>query len=194
MNQGQTYKEAHGNTGLALFLSGFAALEAVVELRGCGVPFSSMSAGALAIFVPFLIGRLAAGVVTQQAKVGTKSESLLPPEWKESADDMKRQLFALFETLALYADFLTTVVGTAIFQHLLNGVTFVLLTKGNANVFRDFGKYLSGGTSGTVGGSITLFMRTVALRTLFCWSWNFCSAYNNSPVKCIDSALATLEH
>ena len=192
MDRGQNYKEAHGNTGLALFLSGFAALEAVVELRGCGVPFSAMSASAFLIFVPFLIGRLAAGVVTQQAKVGTVAEPMLPKEWKTSDESWKRDLFATFETLALDSDFLTTVVGTSIFQHLLNGVTFVLLNKGNANVMRDFMQYLKGGMNGTIGGSMNLFGRTIALRTFFCWTWNYCSAQPRR-LEPIEEALRILE-
>ena len=39
-----------------MILSGFVAIEAVVELRGCGVLFSQMTAASFAIFIPALIG------------------------------------------------------------------------------------------------------------------------------------------
>jgi len=70
MARGQGYEEATGTAGLAMILSGFVAIEAVVELRGCGVLFSQMTAASFAIFIPALIGRLACGVLLQQQKTG----------------------------------------------------------------------------------------------------------------------------
>ena len=43
MARGQSYSEAQGNAGTAVMLSGFVFVEAVVELRGCGVTFAQVS-------------------------------------------------------------------------------------------------------------------------------------------------------
>lgn len=40
MGRGQSYAEANGTSGIVMILSGFVLIEAVVELRGCGVLFS----------------------------------------------------------------------------------------------------------------------------------------------------------
>ena len=63
-------------------LSGFVFIEAVVELRGCGVTFGQMNPVAFLLFIPALVGRLATGVLTQQQKVGVVSESVYPEEWR----------------------------------------------------------------------------------------------------------------
>ena len=44
-----------GTAGLVMIMSGFVAIEAVVELRGCGVLFSQMTASSFAIFIPALV-------------------------------------------------------------------------------------------------------------------------------------------
>ena len=46
---------ATGTAGLVMIMSGFVAIEAVVELRGCGVLFSQMTASSFAIFIPALV-------------------------------------------------------------------------------------------------------------------------------------------
>ena len=43
VDRGQTYSEANGNA-VAVMLSGFVFIEAIVELRGCGVTFGQMTA------------------------------------------------------------------------------------------------------------------------------------------------------
>ena len=48
MQRGQTYEEASGTAGIAVMLSGFVFVEALVELRGCGVTFSQMTVRAAA--------------------------------------------------------------------------------------------------------------------------------------------------
>jgi hypothetical protein len=40
MRQGQSYEDASGSAGVALMLGGLCWVEAVVELRGCGVTFA----------------------------------------------------------------------------------------------------------------------------------------------------------
>ena len=50
-----TVQAATGTAGLVMIMSGFVAIEAVVELRGCGVLFSQMTASSFAIFIPALV-------------------------------------------------------------------------------------------------------------------------------------------
>lgn len=70
MERGQTYEEAQTTAAIAVMLSGFVFIEALVELRGCGVTFAQMTRSSFLIFIPALVGRLATGVLTQQQKVG----------------------------------------------------------------------------------------------------------------------------
>lgn len=44
MRRGQSYAEAQSTAGTAVMLSGFVFVEAVVELRGCGVTFAQVRA------------------------------------------------------------------------------------------------------------------------------------------------------
>jgi len=50
---------SQGNAGTTVMLSGFVLVEAVVELRGCGVTFGQMNPAAFLLFIPALVGRLA---------------------------------------------------------------------------------------------------------------------------------------
>jgi len=45
---------------------------------------------------------------------------------------------------------MTTAMGTAVFQHVLNGVTWTLLTKGKSAGLMDMAKFILGGMGGTV--------------------------------------------
>ena len=54
MQRGQSYEEANGNAAIAVMLSGFVFVEALVELRGCGVTFSQMTYSSFLIFIPAL--------------------------------------------------------------------------------------------------------------------------------------------
>ena len=47
-----------------------------------------------------------------------------------------------------------TLFGTGVCQHVLNGVTFVLLQKGRAVSAVDVGRYVGGGLQGTVGSGL----------------------------------------
>ena len=66
MEKGQSYEEASTTASIVVMLSGFVFIEALVELRGCGVTFGQMTASSFILFIPALIGRLATGVLTQQ--------------------------------------------------------------------------------------------------------------------------------
>ena len=100
MARGQKYEEAQSNATAGLMLSGVAMLEALVELRGCGVTFAQMTPSALMCFFPALIGRLAAGVLTQQQKIGKEFQNVLPEEWK-TAEGTQAQLYKFFDMLCI---------------------------------------------------------------------------------------------
>ena len=175
MQRGQTYEEASGTAGIAVMLSGFVFVEALVELRGCGVTFGQMTASSFLIFVPALIGRLATGVLTQQQKVGVESESVLPADWQEGPT-WQQHTYMTFEMLHLDKDFFTTAAGTSVFQHILNATTWVLLTQGRTATFGSIFKFMLGGMNGTVLSGAAQFGKTLILRSLFGWVWNFCSS------------------
>ena len=175
VDRGQTYSEANGNAGVAVMLSGFVFVEAIVELRGCGVTFGQMTASSFLIFVPALIGRLATGVLTQQQKVGVESESVLPADWQEGPT-WQQHTYMTFEMLHLDKDFFTTAAGTSVFQHILNATTWVLLTQGRTATFGSIFKFMLGGMNGTVLSGAAQFGKTLILRSLFGWVWNFCSS------------------
>ena len=156
-------------------LSGFVFVEAIVELRGCGVTFGQMTASSFLIFVPALIGRLATGVLTQQQKVGVESESVLPADWQEGPT-WQQHTYMTFEMLHLDKDFFTTAAGTSVFQHILNATTWVLLTQGRTATFGSIFKFMLGGMNGTVLSGAAQFGKTLILRSLFGWVWNFCSS------------------
>lgn len=75
--------------------------------------------------------------------------------------------------MALDRAFVITVVGTSFFQHVLNGITYVLLNKGGKGVVGNVGRYLGGGLTGTFGGALNLFFRTFMMRFFFCLTWNW---------------------
>jgi len=190
MKQGQTYDEATGNSAMVVMLSGFVVLEALVELRGCGVTFSQMTLSSFVIYIPALIGRLATGVLTQQKKTGTESEPIYPPEWLQGPTWQQHTAMSL-DMLHLDSDFLTTAMGTSVFQHMLNGVTWILLTKGKTATLADIGRFLVGGMGGTLLSGIGQFGKTFTLRAIFGFSWNWCSS---QPVElpAYDAFLASL--
>jgi len=180
MGRGQTYEAATGTAGLVMIMSGFVAIEAVVELRGCGVLFSQMTASSFAIFIPALVGRLACGVLLQQAKTGGGDESsfvLLPASWGEAgAPTWQAHTYALFERLHIDKDFAVTSVGTTVFQYILNAVTYVLLTKGKTAAMRDFFSFMAFGMGGTVLSGVGQFTKTLAMRSCFGFAWNLASS------------------
>ncbi|EOD38568.1 hypothetical protein EMIHUDRAFT_454608 [Emiliania huxleyi CCMP1516] len=189
MARGQGYEEATGTAGLAMILSGFVAIEAVVELRGCGVLFSQMTAASFAIFIPALIGRLACGVLLQQQKTGSSEEaSLLPASWQEGPT-WQAHTYMLFDQLHIGQDFAVTTCGTTVFQYILNAVTFVLLTKGRASSLGDMARFMVGGMGGTLGSGMAQFGKTLFMRTGFGFAWNLASS---QPVQmpAFDAALA----
>ena len=171
---------ATGTAGLVMIMSGFVAIEAVVELRGCGVLFSQMTASSFAIFIPALVGRLACGVLLQQAKTGGGDESsfvLLPASWGEAgAPTWQAHTYGLFERLHIDKDFAVTSVGTTVFQYMLNAVTYVLLTKGKTAAMRDFFSFMAFGMGGTVLSGVGQFAKTLAMRSCFGFAWNLASS------------------
>ena len=189
MARGQGYEEATGTAGLAMILSGFVAIEAVVELRGCGVLFSQMTAASFTIFIPALIGRLACGVLLQQQKTGSSEEaSLLPASWQEGPT-WQAHTYMLFDQLHIGQDFAVTTCGTTVFQYILNAVTFVLLTKGRSSSLGDMARFMVGGMGGTLGSGMAQFGKTLFMRTGFGFAWNLASS---QPVQmpAFDAALA----
>jgi hypothetical protein len=193
--RGQTLKEANGNAGLIMMVSGFALLESVVELRGCGVSFSQMNVPmTLCIFMPALIVRLCAGVLTQQQKVGGQFESVLPASWSgEDAHAAQRLAVRASEAFCVDSAFFTTILGTSIGQHILNACTFVMLAKGKESGAKDVLKYLVGGTAGTPTGGVLQMLRTVFLRVVFCATWNWFSSQKVERYSSFEAALLELD-
>ena len=177
MERGSSYEDASGTAALAIMLSGLVFIEALVELRGCGVTFAQMTISSFLLFIPALVGRLAAGVLLQQQKVGAEeSPPMLPAAWEHSDQMWQAHSYRLFERLHIDQEFLVTLIGTSVTQHVLNTITFVLLTRGKATTLFDIGKFLLGGMNGTVLSGASQFGKTVAMRFGFTWAWNWCSS------------------
>lgn len=173
---------------------GFVFVEAVVELRGCGVTFAQMTLSSFLIFVPALVGRLAAGVLTQQSKVGQESPPLVPAEWAAGAE-WQRAAHKVSRALCLDMDFLTTAAGTSVFQHVLNAVTFVLLTRGNKSTIGDIFRFLCFGVNNTLASGAAQTLRTFVMRTLFGLSWNMASSQPwETPAFDRAAAAASAQH
>lgn len=187
MERGQSYEEAQGNAGVGVMLSGFVFIEAVVELRGCGVTFAQMTPGSFLIFLPALVGRLAAGVLTQQQKVGTESEPVLPTSWQDGPT-WQQHTYMLFDMLHIDKDFLVTCAGTTVFQHILNGVTWVLLTKGQSATLWSIGSFVLGGMQGTVLSGASQLGKTFVMRFGFSFAWNWFTCLN-LEMPAFDAAL-----
>lgn len=189
MQRGQSYSEAQGNASIAVMLSGFVFVEALVELRGCGVTFAQMTTSSFILFIPALVGRLATGVLTQQQKVGAEaSEPLLPASW-EYGPTWQAHTYRLFQTLALDKEFVVTCAGTSVFQHVLNSITWVLLTRGRGASLLDITKFMFGGPNGSVLSGVSQFGKTFLMRFGFSWAWNWCTT-QNLPMPVFDSFLA----
>ncbi len=59
---------------------------------------------------------------------------------------------------------------------MLNGVTWTLLTKGKGAGLAEMLKFTLGGMGGTVLSGLTQFGKTLVLRSLFGFAWNWCSS------------------
>jgi hypothetical protein len=176
MGRGQSYAEANGTSGIVMILSGFVLIEAVVELRGCGVLFSQMTASSFFIFVPALVGRLATGVLTQQQKTGQEDGGcILPESWQEGSTG-QQHTYQLLERLHIDNDFAVTSFGTSVFQYILNAVTFVLLTKGKATGLKDIAAFIAFGMEGSLLSGIAQFGKTLFMRSCFGFAWNLASS------------------
>ena len=163
----------------------------IVELRGCGVTFAQMTGSSFILFIPALTGRLATGVLTQQQKVGTHSENLLPPSWAEGPT-WQAHTYMLFDRLALDREFLITCAGTSVFQHVLNSITYTLLMRGKVTTLLDIVKFTLGGMNGTVLSGVSQFGKTFLMRLGFSWAWNWCTA-QNVPMPVFDRFLEESE-
>ena len=87
----------------------------------------------------------------------------------EDAPGWQRGLYKIFETLAIDQSFFITLFGTSFFQHILNGVTFVLMTLGKKGRISDIGKYVREGGFGQ-------FIKTIGMRFSFVLGWNWLSS------------------
>ena len=116
------------------------------------------------LFIPALVGRLATGVLTQQQKVGAEaSEPLLPASW-EYGPTWQAHTYQLFQMLALDKEFVVTCAVTSVFQHVLNSITWVLLTRGKATTLLDITKFMLGGMQGTFLSGVSQFGKTFVMR------------------------------
>ena len=73
-----------------------------------------------------------------------------------------------------------TCAGTSVFQHVLNTVTFVLLTNGKQTTLGQIGSFLAFGLNGTLVSGISQFGKTFLMRLGFGWAWNWCSTMSNT--------------
>ena len=86
----------------------------------------------------------------------------------------------LFENLALDKEFVVTCAGTSVFQHILNSVTWVLLTNGKQATLGQIGGFLAFGPNGTLLNGMAMFGKTFLMRLGFGWAWNWCSTMSNT--------------
>ena len=187
------YKAAKGNASKYMLLSGFVAIEAVVELRGCGVQFNQMPISGFTLFIPALVGRLATGALTQYQKLGEEFVNVLPAAWGErDAAVWQRKTNDVFNYFCVDEAFFYTLLGTSFFQHVLNGITFVMLTKCKAAGMKDYGNYIVFGLEGSVLSGLQQFGRTLMMRFAFCTSWNWLSSQPRQ-LAFLDAAVAQLE-
>ena len=100
---------------------------------------------------------------------------LAAPSWLDGPT-WQQHTYMTFEMLHLDKDFFTTAAGTSVFQHILNATTWVLLTQGRTATFGSIFEFMLGGMNGTVLSGAAQFGKTLILRSLFGWVWNFCSS------------------
>ena len=129
-----------------------------------------MSVAPLLVFYPALIGRIVSGVLLQIEKTGEEFQNILSDDFNaDDAPALQRGLYKIFETLAIDQSFFITLFGTSFFQHILNGVTFVLLTFGRKGKISDIGSYVREGGLGQ-------FAKTIGMRFSFVLGWNWLSS------------------
>ena len=169
MKQGDEYENAYNKSQYSLVF-GISIVETIVELLGCGVGLNQMSLAPLLVFYPALIGRIVSGVLLQIKKTGAEFENILPASFKdESASEWQRGLSKGLDLFAIDDSFFITLFGTSVFQHVLNGVTFIMLTRGKATTLGDIGRYMK-------EGGLAQLLRTVGMRFSFCLGWNWLSS------------------
>ena len=99
-------------------------------------------------------------------------------------------MYRLFERLHLDKEFCVTLAGTSVFQHVLNSITWMLLTCGRSVSLWDMTKFMFGGIEGTVLSGASQFGKTFLMRVGFSWAWNF-STSQQLPMPVFDAFLAT---
>lgn len=121
------------------------------------------------------------------------STGVLPDDFRDqNAASWKKSINTVFDGLCLDNSFFITLIGTSLFQHILNGTTFILLTRGKAASVRDFGRYITGGVEGTAIGGLKQLLRTGGMRFLFCLTWNWLSSHSQEYAW-MDAALEDLK-
>ena len=73
-------------------------------------------------------------------------------------------------------------------QHILNSITRVLLTRGKVTTLLDITKFMLGGPGGTVLSGLSQFGKTFLMRFGFSWAWNWCTSQQLS-MPCFDAFL-----
>ena len=115
---------------------------------------------------------------------------LLPESWNDAdAPTWQQHTYMTFERLALDKEFVVTCAGTSVFQHVLNSITWVLLTRGKSASLLDITKFMLGGPGGGVVSGVSQFGKTFLMRLGFSWAWNWCTT-QQLPMPVFDSFLA----
>ena len=169
LKQGDEYETAYQKSQYSLVF-GISIVETIVELMGCGVVLNQMTLAPLLLFYPALIGRIVSGVLLQIKKTGAEFENILPASYRdENAPEWQQSVSKALDLLAIDESFFITLFGTSVFQHILNGVTFIMLTRGKATTLGDIGRYMK-------EGGFAQLLRTIGMRFSFCLGWNWLSS------------------
>ena len=120
----------------------------------------------------------------------TRLGAILPASWQDGPT-WQQHTYMTFDMLRLDKEFAVTCCGTAVFQHILNGVTWVLLTQGQAATLGSILRFTFGGMGGTILSGAAQFGKTCLLRTTFSFSWNW---FSGQPVHmpCFNAVLDEL--
>ncbi|MDN3504427.1 MAG: hypothetical protein P0S95_02490 [Rhabdochlamydiaceae bacterium] len=129
---------------------GAAPLEFVIEFQGCGGSFNQLQPGASLLGTAAIVGRLVAGVLIQLRAAGSEDKS------------KKKEL----------EDFLVTLVGTTLSQHLINATMKAQIGKAGLPGVWNYLKvgHISG--VGTTGASLARLGGTFFQRLTFVLAWN----------------------
>jgi hypothetical protein len=138
------------------------------------VPWQALGPSSLIVVVPAVMGRLATGALVQATRIGQEFRNVLPESFHEPcAPRWKAAVSHAFDVVCIDEAFFVTLLGTSAFQHILNGMTFVLLARGRKASVADLGRYMRGGATQQdyCGGGWQL-LKTFAMRFFFVVVWN----------------------